>query len=98
MYGRDDGLQSLCGGVQSLRSGGVQSLCRGGVQSLRSSGLQSMRRGGLQPVQSLRDLKSVCSNELDNSLISLLGDAVFVGPPTRKRRSSELDGVRRRLA
>lgn len=97
MYGGDDGLQSLCGGMQSLRGGCLQSLRRGGVQSLCGISVQSLRCGGLQPVQSVRGSKSLCS-ELDDSLISLPGDAAFVRPPTRERRSSDSGGVRSRLS
>ena len=51
-------LQSLCGGVQSLRCAEVQSLRRS-LQPLQSlcGGVQSLRGGQVQPLQSLRGLQ-----------------------------------------
>ncbi len=83
------------GGVQSVRGGGLQSV-RGGVQSLRGGGLQSVRGCGLQSVQSLRGRKPLCGG-LGFSLVSSPGDAAFACPPQREWRSSDFDGVRRRL-
>lgn len=107
-HGRPGGQHGGVDGLQPLRRGCLRKPMRGCLrESLRGGGLQPLcgrqsvqpLRGGkrLQPVQSLRGRESL-RGELDGSLAWLPGDAAFVHLPRRERRSSDFDGVRRRLS